>query len=265
MKNIISKLGKIALVLLFQLVLALPLLAQDKVENNNGQNQQLTEEAIINLFKNQFNTGNNNISTNSFSDIFQIAKSGGITKVDTGIIKGIVLNDTTIHYAGDNYDYTVTHWVEYILNGEIVEEWSELVDSAKVSYSLKGKFDYIDFSETREQSAEEFILGGLKPTSEYATCTKISPMLVLGWKLKWWLFQDLFIEEELEFVDLIIDKQTGLIMEGDGKISLSARIGERSFSTINAVASIRTGIITIIFNSNIDFPNPPLYIWALLP
>lgn len=203
-------------------------------QNNESRQIKLSEKQIHQLLIKQIENLNNDDSVNPISDLMLIAQSGGITRMDTSILGGLVLNDTTIQYIGDTYNYTVTYLIDFIKNGEVVDDWSILIDSAKVKYTMEGYVDNIFMYETIQQTAEEFILGGLKAGSQYMTCSSVSPMRILGLKLKLWLILDLFWEEKFDFTNMQIEKLTGDILSGEGLMNLAMIIKGEHFSKIEA-------------------------------
>ena len=129
---------------IYNLFLLISLMFVSQINGQQHNQVILTQDQILELFKNRFNT---TVDTTSKSDLLTIIFSGGLANVDTSTLRGKVLTDSTISYDGDNHSYLLTFYVDYIQNGKVVSEWNETVDSENVSYKIKGQSENILFSE----------------------------------------------------------------------------------------------------------------------
>ncbi len=132
------------------------------------------------------------------SDLLKIVLAGGPSRVDTGLLGGRLINDSTLVYDNDGEQITLIYRLQYIKDGEFTDEWSVGVDSALLYFNATGQIETIKYVDKFQvTSGDSYLLTGLKTTSNeigfYPTIKPPSTMRIIGLKLKFWMLVDLFI------------------------------------------------------------------------
>ncbi len=163
------------------------------------------------------------------SDLLKIVMAGGISRIDTGILGGRVIDDTTLAYNRNGEDMIVHFNLRYIKDGQITDDWSVRVDSALLSVNARGTIVNQKVRQKIEMSSDAYLITGLRHTSNellvFPPTSKIKPpstMRIIGIKLKIWMIIDLFkVNEQLYLGPLRIKKTDQDILEGSGLMTVT--------------------------------------------
>ncbi len=171
--------------------------------------------------------GSNDLREFVHSDLLKILVAGGIDRIDTSLLGGRVLNDTTLAYDRNGENFIVNFNLQYIKDGAITDEWSVRVDSALLGFHAYGTVAVNGITQQITMQADPRLITGIKPTSTelvvYPCIKPPSTMRIITLKLKFWMYMERFlrINEQMDFGALTIQKSNQDITGGSGIITLT--------------------------------------------
>ncbi len=188
------------------------------VQENSVSEEQLVEAIAAGISQSKENCGDAAI----MHDLAIIAANdySPESSSDFSDLIGLIADDSTIVYEGNNYRTVITYDIKYKVGNRIVEDYTPLADTALISYTVHATYNNAKFDAEREAYSVEFTVGGIKMPSTHFTVNLLSNFrMQVQYMFESYIV--FYLNGQSYFNDLVINASDGTIESGTGGIQFT--------------------------------------------